>query len=171
MTSPLWISIATALLMAGLLTEALIFRAIHADLPSIYKLFALRDKLVRLVIEGKIDRHEPHFDALYTNVTLLLESSRSISGPHGWHVAEAQGKYLAHDPGVARTPAVPPDRTMPESLLPVIEELRAALEHLIDNHLGVLVQLNSHRREAARIQRAQAKALLKRVLEGDLCAV
>ena len=46
MTSPQWIAIGTALLMAGLLAEALMFRAIHRDMPSLYKLFAVRDKLM-----------------------------------------------------------------------------------------------------------------------------
>ena len=171
MTSPQWIAIGTALLMAGLLAEALMFRAIHRDMPSLYKLFAVRDKLIRLVVEKKIDRYEPHFDALYRNVTILLQSSRCISGPGGWKLAEMQGKHLAYHPHGGQTLAVIPEQSLPENLSPVVGELREALEHLIGNHFGVIVQVNSHRRELARIQKEQAKALLKMIhTQSNLCS-
>ena len=171
MISPLWISMGAAFLMAGLFIEALIFRAMHTDHPSIYRLFAVRDKLVRLVVEGKIDRHEPHFEVLYANVSLLLESGRRFGGPHGRDLVQALGNYHTDHPGRGHTQTMPPVQEVPESLLPLVTELRAALEDLIHSRVGVIVRLDSRRRGAARIRQARAKALLRMILEGDLCAV
>jgi hypothetical protein len=58
MISPLFYAIGFAALMGGLLVEVGIFRAMHDDSPSLYELFALRDKLIRLVVDQEIARRE-----------------------------------------------------------------------------------------------------------------
>ena len=98
MPSPIWFGAGLAFLMAGLLIQALVFHVTHMDPTAIYKLFAVRDKLIRLVIEGKIHRREPHFETLYRELNVVLRSSRSISGPEGWSRARAQGKFFARYP-------------------------------------------------------------------------
>ena len=161
MISPLLFAVAFAVLMAGLLIEAALFRAVHDDPPSIYKLFALRDKLVRLVVDGKIDRNDPHFEAVYRNVNVLLNACRRISGPNGWRVAEAQGKHLAHHPSDhVRLVSLPPG-ALPAPLEPIVVELRLALEHIVDRHFGLHLVISEQRREQNRIRRAGAKALLQ----------
>lgn len=161
MISPLLFAAGFAALMAGLWVEATIFRAVHDDSPSIYRLFALRDQLVRLVVDGKIDRNDPYFEAVYRNVNALLNTCRRISGPNGWKVAEAHGKHLAHHPSDhVRLVFLPPGER-PASLEPVVAELRLALEHLVDHHFGLNLVISERRREQSRIRRARAKALLQ----------
>jgi hypothetical protein len=161
MVSPIVFSVGFAVLMAGLLIEAALFRAVHDDPPSIYSLFALRDKLVRLVVDGKIERNDPHFEAVYRNVNVLLNACRRISGPNGWKVAEAHGKHLAHHPSdPVRLVSLPPGE-LPAPLEPVVVELRLALEHIVDRHFGLNLVISERRREQNRIRRAKAKALLQ----------
>ena len=163
MTSPLYYPFVFAVLMAGLLIEAIIFRAIHADPPSIYKLFAVRDKLIRVVVEGRIERHEPHFDAIYRNVNIILAGCRRLSGPHGWIAAGKDGRHLAHYPSDHIALAELPRASIPASLAPIMIELRDALEHIVDHHFGLRVLMDENRRESARIQKARAAALLKMI--------
>jgi hypothetical protein len=160
MTS-LYSSIVFAVFMAGLLIEALIFRAMHADPPSMYRLFAVRDRLIRAVIEGKIKRHEPHFSALYRNVNILIAGCRRFNGPNGWSLAEIDGRHLAHSLGQRIELSGIPRGSVPASLEPIILQLRGALEHIVDHHFGLNVLIDANRRESARIQQARAKALLK----------
>ncbi len=161
MISPLFYAIGFAALMGGLLLEVRIFRAMHDDPPSIYKLFALRDTLIRLVVDKQIARREPHFDAIYKNVNILLGGCRRLSGPAGWMIAEEDGKHLAHHPNdrvkFFRLPASAP----PTQLEPVFFELRDALEHIIDHHFGLYLLMDERRREQAKIQKAHAEELLK----------
>jgi len=161
MISPLFFAAGFAALMAGLVVEAALFRAVHDDPPSIYSLFALRDKLVRLVVDGKIDRNDPHFEAVYRNVNALLSACRRISGPNGWKVAEAHGKHLAHHPGDHVGLVSLPPGALPAPLESVVVELRLALEHIVDRHFGLSLVISERRREQNRIRRARAKALLQ----------
>jgi hypothetical protein len=165
MISPIFYAVGVALLTGGLLIEVTIFRAIHADPPSTYKLFALRDKLVRLVVDGKIRRDEPHFDALYRNVNILLKGCRCLSGPDGWKVAEAAGKHLAHHGNDQTRLTEIPRESPPEALEPVVSELRTALEHLVKNHFGLFVMMDERRRELGRMQKERAKQFLKMMPE------
>lgn len=166
MIPPVVFAAATAVLMGGLLLEVCILRAVHGDLPSTYKLFALRDKLIRLVVEGKIDRHEPHFDALYRNVNILLKGCRYLSGPAGWRAAEVAGRRLALYASDEAALSEMPQGVMPEPLEPVLKELRAALVHLADNHFGLLVMVDVRRRELAHMQKERAKQFL-RMMPGE----
>lgn len=144
--SPFLCALGFAVLMAGLLIEVTIFRAIHADPPGINELFALRDKLVHLVVEGEIDREEPHFEALYRNVNILLSGCLRLSGP---------------DPDDHVKPLPLPAGALPPALEPIVIELRAALEHIIGHHFGLNLVMNGRSRQHSRIRRANAKALLK----------
>jgi hypothetical protein len=165
----LYFSIGFAIFMAGLLIEALLFRAIHADPPSMYRLFAVRDNLIRLVIEGKVERHDPYFEAIYRNVNILIAGCRRLSGPGGWSLAKADGKHLAHRPGEYIELSELPRDSLPESLEPISWQLRDALEHIARHHFGLSVLINANRRESARIQRARANALL-RMMPDRACA-
>lgn len=170
MIPPIIFAAGTAVLMGGLVLEVCILRAIYADLPSTYKLFALRDKLIRLVVEGKIDRHEPHFEALYRNVNILLEGCRHLSGPAGWRAAEAAGKRLARYTMDQAALSEMPRDAIPEALDPVVNEVRAALVHLADNHLGLWVMMDMRRRELARMHMERARQFLKMMPGGALHA-
>ena len=79
-----------ALLTFAMLMRTLIMKVTTDDLPSTYKLFAVRDSLVRLVVEGTVSRTDPYLFAMYENVVILLRSSRLMSGPEGWPVAASR---------------------------------------------------------------------------------
>ena len=161
MISPLFYAVGFAALMGGLLVEVGIFRAIHDDPPSIYKLFALRDKLIRLVVDKEIARREPHFDAIYKNVNILLGGCRRLSGPKGWMIAEEDGKHLAHHPDDYVKLFKLPTSAPPTQLEPAFLELRDALEHIIGHHFGLYLLMDERRREQTKIQKAHAAELLK----------
>jgi len=169
MNTSLLIAILLALFMAGLYIEAQIFRAIHDDEPTLYKLFAVRDQLVRLVVENRIARDDPYFDALYVNVNLFLKASKAISGPTGWPLAAASGQYLARNPEMQGNLVTMPSGGIPEPLEHIAEELRSALGHLVTHHFGIHVQIDSHRRELARIRKQQAQAMLDMLPRGAHC--
>jgi hypothetical protein len=120
----------------------------------------VRDKLIRLAVLGKVRRDEHHFDRLYRDLNTLLESSRGISGPDGWPRARVQGRYLAHASECSRRPLRMSIEEFPEPLRPAAIELRLALQHLLRNHHGYYLQINAARREAERVRRSRAKALL-----------
>lgn len=148
-------------LALALLLSAIWLKTETDDIPCTYRLFAARDALVRLVVEGKISRDNPHFDAIYQNINTLLRSSRVLSGPEGWPIAEVQGKMLAHKPRMAVKLQQPPRELMPAVLEPVAKDLAMALRHLIANHFGIWVQVDSNRRELMRIQKCHAKQFLE----------
>ena len=162
-------SIGFAIFMAGLLIEALLFRAIHADPPSMYRLFAVRDNLIRLAIEGKVERHDPYFEAIYRNVNILIAGCRRLSGPNGWWLAKVDGKLVAHHPGEYIELSELPRDSLPASLEPISLQLRGALEHIVHHHFGLSVLVDANRRESARIQRARANALLS-MMPNPACA-
>lgn len=167
------IPVAYAALLA-LVTFAVLARALYLkletdDIPSTYRLFAARDALVRLVIEKKIDRNDPYFDVMYTNVVLLLRSSRLLSGPSGWPLAHYSGKVFARHPDAgAKLRALPPG-PMPDVLCPIADDLAAALHHLLQNHFGIYLQRDTRRREAIKLQKQKARQFLD-ILPGGHCA-
>lgn len=169
MIPPIVFAAGAAVLMGGLFLEVCALRAIHGDLPSTYKLFALRDKLIRLAVEGKIDRHEPHFDALYKNVNILLTGCRHLSGPAGWLAAEAAGRRLAIYASDENALSEIPRGVVPDALEPVLNELRAALMHVANNHFGLVVMIDARRRQLARMHKERARQFLK-MMPGALSA-
>jgi hypothetical protein len=173
MIPPVVFAAGTAMLMGGLLLEVCILRAIDGDLPSTYKLFALRDKLLRLVVEGKIERHEPHFEALYRNVNILLTGCRHLSGAAGWRAAEVAGRRLALYASDEAALSEIPSGAIPDALEPVLNELRAALVHVTDSRVGLvglILMVDARRRELARMHKERAKQFLKMMPGGALPA-
>jgi hypothetical protein len=149
------------LLMVAILSRAAWMKFETGDTPCTYKLFAVRDKLIRLVIDKRIARDDPYFDAMYQNVTIMLRSSRLISGPSGWPLAAWSGKMFAHKPEAgARLRALPTGR-FPDELVPIAEELSHAMRHVAENHFGIFLQWDASRREALKIRKEQAKEFLK----------
>ena len=169
MISPVFFAAGTALLMVGLLVEAGIFRALHDDPPSTYKLYALRDKLVHLVVEGIITHDDPHFRALYRDVNVLLKGCRLLSRPDGWRLAGAHGRHVARNPDPHVMLAEFPRDAAPAALEPVLHELRDALQHLLKNHYGVFVLVHEKRRKLGRTQKEHAKRLLS-MMPRERCA-
>lgn len=169
--SPVMIAAFTALLMLGLLVEALFFTAFRDDPPATYRLFAVRDKLIRLVAEKKISAEDRMFMALYENITILLRASRCISGPEGWSLAEQIGKAFARGQIKGAAMKMLPAEDLPPALGEVIKELRGALKHLIHNHVGIFVQMDSRRRELTRMQKEQAKRLLSMIPQDGSCPI
>ena len=150
-----------AFLTLAVLLRALWLKVETDDIPCTYKLFAARDALIRLVVEGEIRRDDPFFVSLYNNVNTLLCSSRLLAGPHGWPLAEYSGKVFARQPeSAAKLTRLPPGQ-LPEALEPVAADLQQALQHLVENHFGIWLQIDASRREARKIQKAQAKQFLQ----------
>lgn len=152
-----------SIVMAGLYLQAKIFEVIHCDPPATYKLYRVRDKLIRLVSEGKIDRDDPAFDQVYRNVSLLLVYGHLLCGPDGWANANRVGRRLAqyeNDPGKGR---IIPVSEFPEALKEVTPDLEDALKHLAKNHIGFSTLLSARQREIRRIQRENAQRFLERM--------
>jgi hypothetical protein len=131
------------------------------DVPCTYKLFAARDALIRLVVEGRLRRDDPFFVSLYGNVNVLLCSSRLLSGRPGWPLAEYTGKVFAHQPGSSRPLIKLPPGKLPSALEPVANDLQQALQHLVENHFGIWLQIDANQREARKIQKEQARQFLQ----------
>lgn len=161
MMTPLFFAAAAALLMFGLLIEAKVLRALHDDPPSLYRLFAVRDTLVRLVIDGHIKRDEQHFCAIYANVNILLKGCRRLSGPDGWRRAEVGGEHLAQYPRHHLHLVDVPREDAPRVLEPVVGELRDALMHLLENHYGLFLAWGDQRRKLIGMRKERARELLR----------
>ncbi len=157
--------IAYATILAGLtflvLLKAIWLKVETDDPACTYKLFAARDALIRLSVEGKIQRDNPFFAAMYSNINILLCSSRILSGPTGWPLAKWSGKVFAHHPNSGAKLKNLPAGDLPDVLVPINSVLHVALRHLTDNHFGIFLQINSGRREARKIQKQQAKEFLQ----------
>jgi hypothetical protein len=160
MLSEIHITIGAALLMGSILAQIWILRALDAQLPAVYKLRALQDKLVRMVIEGQIDRCEPHFEALYKNVEVFLRGCRAE-----WDATEVDGRRLTSNLSQPTAFSEVPGDALPEVLMPVVTELRIALDQLSRNHLGLWVSTKMCPRELSRRQRDQARQF-RRMMSG-----
>ena len=160
-STQLLFAVGTAALMFGLFIQAQVFRAFHDDPPATYKLFAVRDRLIRLAAEKSVDTNDPTFVALYSNVTILLRASRCLSGPTGWQLAENQGKAFARGTLNDDDLVELSNGEISAKFQPVMDELEEALDYLLRNHFGIFIQMDAKRREIARIQKQQAKELLK----------
>jgi hypothetical protein len=149
-----------ALFMCGLFVMVASLVVIKEDPLSMYKLFRVRDELIRLVVTGQIERNDPHFDAIYRNVNALLRSGHVLCGPSGWMEAERQGQLFAHEPHLAARLRTLPKGKPPEAMVPIVQELRPALRYMSQNHFGIFTQVVSKLREQNRIQKEQAKKFL-----------
>jgi len=161
MTSSLLYAVGFAVLMAGLLVEVAIFRAVYDDQSCTSQLSSVCDKLIRLVVDGKVDRDEPHFEALYRNVNSLLSVCHQLSGLDGWKLAKADARPRAHHSGDGVTLAPLPPNEIPSALAPIVDELRVALEHIVARRSGLHLLMNGRVRELSKLQKARARALLE----------
>jgi len=119
---------------------AIIVTARHDD-SSIYKLYAVSDRLIRSVALNQTDREDPWLIALYENVN--------------WVIALPN---LPDD--VPPKPFPRPSETCPEPLHAIVGELRAALEHLLSNHLKMAFLLTKPEKARRRNQKEKARILL-----------
>lgn len=167
MTAVLFVLFATALLLLGFLAIAVILSVAYGDSSASYRLFAVRDKLIRLDIAGEIDSDDPWFEHTYHQVNDLLQCSYMLSGARGWLVADEAGKRFAERRFRARAMAdgeadQEVDRLNtrpPEALLPALEELDEALDQLLNTHMGWVFLLNSASRQYRKMYKQRARKL------------
>lgn len=152
--------------LAGVLAIAVVLYFRHGDSSASYKLFALRDRLIRLNIEKKVSADDPWFRYTYDGVNSLLWCSNALSGVDGWMVAKIAGKKVAksafdEECGKVVRPRKESgiDGNPPEELVPVFHSLRDALDDLLNSHIGWMTFHNSRAREYVRLYKTQAKEL------------
>jgi hypothetical protein len=160
-----------AILLAGVLLVAIGVTMQHGDSRAMYRLYAIRDELIDLVVFKGVDRENPWLDALYGNVNRVLLHSNLLGGPAGWSSAAIVGRLQANDPvGEAKLHPFPAtSEDCPEVIRALAPELRAALKDLLRNHLGIGIQLNARERAQRRIQRQNARTLLQMMIKDVLC--
>lgn len=165
------LEIALAVFLLGVLGIAFAVTLRHGDPSATYALYAVRDKLIDACVFKGISRTNPWLDTLYENVNSVLLHSNMLSGPARWPFALAVGHYQASHPNAARRlKAFPHDpQRCPEPIRALIPEIRSALEHLSESHIGVILQMSAREREERRIQREKAKQLLQMMREDDRC--
>lgn len=160
-----------AIFLAGTLVIVLAVTMRHGDPTAMYKLYAVRDKLVEATVFKGIDRENPWLDSLYENTNRVLLHSNSLGGPSGWPLAAAAGHYQADhaDTGMKLKPFPASNEECPVAIRELVPDLRMALEHLVRNHLGIGIQMNAQERVQKRMQRKAAKKLLQMMLDDVRC--
>jgi hypothetical protein len=143
----------------------------HGDPSATYQLYAIRDKLIDSSVFKGVARDNPWLDALYENVNSILLHSNLLGGPDRWPLAVAVGHYQAAHPNTAKKlqPFPSDQQQCPDALRALARELRTALEHLVNNHMGITLQMNAQEREQRRIQREKAKNLLQMMRDDGRC--
>jgi len=158
----LLVELAMVVYMAGLLIVAIGVTARHGDPSATYRLYSIRDQLIAAVVFNGVDRENPWLVALYENVNRVLLHSNLLGGPSGWSRAAEVGHSRGNSPGKSTLQPFPPDsEACPEQLRALTPELRAALEHLLRNHLGFGIYLSAREKIRRRSQQESAKALLR----------
>ena len=148
----------------------------YSDFSALYKIYAVRDRLIHSVVFEGVDRNDNFFDALYSNVNDLLLESRELSGSKAWTKAIITGKSLAekslaeheYKPGSAN-PLIPEDANPPAVLVPVIRELDSALKYMLMNHMGFHLLFSAKKREQHKLQRQKAKDLRNMISKCERC--
>ncbi|QOC22348.1 hypothetical protein IC757_15235 [Wenzhouxiangella sp. AB-CW3] len=167
MTTIILVLAATAIMLAGALVLALCLSVLYGDTSASYRLFAVRDKLVRLDIAGDIDPDDPWFNHTYEQVNSLLQCSYMLSKTRGWIVADQAGKRFAERRFRVRAKAAQaddhrakaPTSRPPEPLVPILQELDLALDQLLNTHMGWIILLNSATRQYRKLYKQKAKEL------------
>lgn len=167
MTSVVLVLIAIAIMLGGTLILAFCLHLLYGDTSASYKLFAVRDKLIRLDIAGEINPDDPWFKHTYEQVNALLQCSYMLSRARGWVVAGQAGRRFAERRFRVRTKAAQgndhrveaPVSKPPEPLVPVLEELEIALDRLLDTHMGWIILVNSATRQYRKLYKQKAKEL------------
>lgn len=160
--------LAFTVFLLGLLGIALGVTLRHGDPSATYALYAVRDKLIDACVFKGVSRTNPWLDALYENVNSVLLHSNMVSGPTRWPYALASGHYQASHPNAtSKLKPFPRDlERCPEPIRRLVPEIRTALAHLSESHIGIMLQMNARGREERRIQREKAKQLLQMMGEG-----
>jgi hypothetical protein len=165
--------IVLAVFFFGILLIAVSVTTRHGDPSASYRLYAVRDKLISACVFEGVPRDNPWLETLYANVNSVLLHSNLLGGPKGWPLAVAVGQYQASRPRVARKliPLPENDEDCPATIRALQPELRSALEHLSNHHMGFYLQVNAHARAQRRIQREKAKHLLRMMNERGNCGL
>jgi hypothetical protein len=157
-----------AIFLAGVLIIVLVITRRHGDPSATYKLYAVRDKLIHLVVFNGIDRENPWLDALFENTNrVLLHSNLLLDRPGGWSLVAAGGHHQANHPNTRRKlqPFPTSSDECPVWIRELVPELRAALEQLARNDLVTRLLMNAQEREQRRMQRETARKLLQMMLD------
>ena len=143
----------------------------YSDFSALYKIYAVRDRLIHSVVFEGVDRNDDFFDALYSNVNDLLSASRAISGAKAWPKAIVAGKNLAGHKSkpTSTNPFIPENETPPAVLVPVIRELDTALKYMLMNHFGFHLLFSAKTREQRKLQRQKAKDLRNMISKCEHC--
>lgn len=165
------LEMAFAVFLLGVLGIALAVTLRHGDPSATYGLYAVRDKLIDACVFKGISRANPWLDTLYENVNNVLIHSNMLSGPKRWSFALAIGHYQASHPDAARRlkPFPRDPGRCPDPIRMLIPEIRAALERLSKNHIGVMLQMNARERGERQIQREKARQLLRMMRDDATC--
>ena len=169
----LLLEILLSVFLVGVLVIAYAVTLRHGDPSATYKLYAVRDKLIEATVFEGVPRDNPWLDALYENVNSVLLHSNMLCGPPHWSLAVAVGRHQAVHPGTMKKllplPFPADAGQCPQAIRSIAPNLKEALEHLSRNHMGVMLQMNSHEREQRRIQRQKAKDLLQMIRSDGRC--
>jgi len=152
-----------------LIAHGVTFR--HGDPSAMYKLYAVRDGLIDACVFKGVPRNNRWLDVLYENVNSILVHSNLLGGPARWNIAIAVGHYQAKNPNVGRGLRPLPQHSdeCPDAIRLLGPQLQSALQHLVDNHMGLFLQMDARERERRRIQREKAKDLLRMIRESPGC--
>lgn len=160
MTLILFFLILAVIFLGGVFIMAVLIEAKYGDSSAAYPLYAVRDRLIESVVFGRVKRDDPWLEATYEGVNMILRHSSLVAGiGGGWRRACHIGTVLAEKPHLAKPLPKLPAYAPPDALVPVLEELNRALDHLAKHHAGWMLQVNTERREKARLQRKRAKEM------------
>ena len=112
----LLVELMLAIYLVGVLIVAISVTMRHGDSTATYRLYAIRDELIDLVVFKGVDRENPWLEALYENINLVLSHPIAKRRLHPF-----------------------PNRSSedcPEVIRALAPELLSALKHLRRNHLG-----------------------------------
>ena len=167
MSATIFVLSAIAILLLGTLVIVAVLTIVYGDTSASYRLFAVRDQLIRLDITDDVDVRDPWFNHTYKQVNALLQCSYMLSGTSGWIVADEAGKRFAERRFRVREKADREDEQdvtnlearPPEALLPVLKEIDEALDQLLDTHVGWIFLLNSATRKYRKLYKQRARKL------------
>jgi hypothetical protein len=151
-----------AIFTAGLLTIVVSVTMRHGDPTATFELDAIRDRLIDSVVFQGVDREDPWFVALYENVNRVLLETKLMGDPTAWSGAAASTLSRANPMDLTEIQPLPNSlETCPAPIRAITPELRAALEHLLRNHVGIGIYMTAQERRRRRLQQETAETLLR----------
>nr|PZN19268.1 MAG: hypothetical protein DIU80_21795 [Chloroflexota bacterium] len=143
----------------GTLVLALYCQIRFGDESAAYPLFAVRDKLIGMVVFDGVDRADPWLDYLYESANAILTGCHVMGGPAGWPRAAAFGERYGGKSSRKTEGSLPsrPDSPLEPRFAAAVEDLEAAVSHLLKHHIGWRTFMSSAERERRRIQRQRAR--------------